>query len=339
MSIAERRRGQKRIFKKESSIPPEVSCWFPMPEKGQVNFEARIRPERIDIPEKAISGLDDYIHTVLQEVSGYSKPELDGVIVGLSGGIDSTTTAALCQHSLEGSRYFVKGLVMGRGSEGEQGDMNDVEFQDVVYAIQSACDMGIDYEYINISPLIDTAAELFPSVRAWEMSGLLPRIRSILLYQKADNNNAVCVGTTNGSEYILGAFTYGGPAGHFQPFVDFYKSEVYEIARMLDVPDYIRERKAGVSELGLYEEQLYGVDCYIMDPILRRLNYQEQTPEEVATELGHDVKWLTKIKDLRIEGEKGRKSPPSFVVGREIEVSVEPDIVFDRDKYFNNLFD
>jgi NAD+ synthase len=129
----------------------------------------------------------------------------------------------------------------------------------------------------------------------------------------------------------------GGPAGHFQPFIDFYKSEVYEIAKILRVPDYVRNRKPGVSELGIYDEQLYGADCYILDPILRRMNYQKRSPEEVARELGHDVEWLKRIKELRIDGEKGRKFPPTFVVNRGFEIKVKPDVKFDRDSYFNNL--
>lgn len=95
-------------------VSPEVKIWFPVPEPGQVNFEARIKPERIYIPEQVIDKLKNYIRNTLHVISGYSKPELDGIVVGLSGGIDSTTTAALCRDALSGTRYFVKGLIMGR---------------------------------------------------------------------------------------------------------------------------------------------------------------------------------------------------------------------------------
>lgn len=174
--------------------------------------------------------------------------------------------------------------------------------------------------------------------KIWELSGILLRLRSALLYQEADNNNAICAGTTNGTEFILGAFTVGGPAGHFQPFIDFYKSEVYKIAEMLKVPDYITKRRPAISELGVYDEQLYGVNCYVLDPILRRMVWQKKSPEEVARELGHDVEWLRRIKELRIEGERGRKYPPAFVVNRRYKIKLKPDVKFDRDKYFNDLF-
>ncbi len=332
-------RSEAVLQKDSNPVSPEIACWFPIPEPNQVNFEARIRPERVTIPERVIDELGQFIRQTLHEISGYSKPKLDGIVVGLSGGVDSTTTAKLCKDALKETDYFVKGLIMGRGSEGEQGEMNSVEYEDILYAIESAKDIGIAYRYLDLEPLLKTTGELFPGIPFWEMSGLLPRIRSAFLYQEADNNNAICAGSTNGSEFILGAFTVGGPAGHFQPLADFYKSEVYAIAKMIGVPDYIRERKAAVSELGVYEEQLYGASCYILDPILRRLNWQKRSPERIAKELGHDVEWIKKIKKLRIEGEKGRKFPPTFVVGRGHKIKIKPDVKFNRDRYFNNISD
>ena len=303
----------RQDFSSQGELPPispEVKFWFPVPEPGQVNHDARIRPERIRIPEQVIDNLKGYVRETLQKISGYSKPELDGVVIGLSGGIDSTATAALCKEALSGTRYFVKGIVMGRAPEGQQRDMNAVEYQDVMFAIQSAKDMGIDYEYVDISPLIGAVYQVFPKSQPWELSGVLPRLRASLLYQAADSSNAICAGATNGTEFILAAFSVGGPAGHFQPFIDFYKSEVYKIAEILGIPDYIRDRHPAISELGIYDEQLYGASCYVLDPILRRMNWQKKSPEKVAKELGHSVEWLRRIKELRIEGERGRKYPP-----------------------------
>src|SRR3989344_3887682 len=247
----------RQDFSPQGELPPmsaEVKSWFPVPEPGEVNYEARIRPERIRIPEPVIDSLKGYVRETLQEISGYSKPELDGVVIGLSGGIDSTATAALCKEALSGTRHFIRGLIMGRVPEGQRGEMNAVEYQDVMFAIQSARDMGIDYEYIDMSSLVKAVRQTFPDAKPWELSGILPRLRASLLYQAADNNNAICAGTTNGTEFILASFSVGGPAGHFQPFLDFYKSEVYKIAEVLGVPDYIINRRPGISELGIYEE-------------------------------------------------------------------------------------
>lgn len=321
-----------------SPIPPEVKMWFPVPEAGEVNVNARIRPERIIIPDVVINGLQRHILKCLKEISGYSKPELDGVIIGLSGGIDSTTLAAITKTALGGTRYFVKGIILGRGRLGEQGEMNDIEYQDTLFAMRAAEDMGLNYEYLDISLLVDATCKIFSDSQPWSLSGILPRIRSSLLLQVADSTNAICAGSTNGTEFLLGAFSVGGPAGHFAPLVDFYKSEVYKIGEMLGTPRYILERRPAISELGFYDDQLYGASCFILDPILRRMGWQKRSPEYVAKELGHSPNWLHRIKKLRFEGEKGRKFPPVLVVCRGYKTRIKPYLKWNRDRYFNNLF-
>lgn len=328
------------VAKKEdiSPIPPEVKLWFPIPEAGEVNVNARIKPERIMIPATVVNGLQKYILNCLKEISGYSKPELDGVIVGLSGGIDSTTIAAIAKTALEGTRYFVKGIILGRGQFGEQGEMNELEYQDVLFARRAAEDMGLNYEYLDISLLADAVYKIFSNSQPWNLSGILPRIRSALLLQVADDANAICAGSTNGTEFLLGAFSVGGPGGHFAPLIDFYKSEVYKIGEMLGIPRYVLDRRPAVSELGFYDDQLYGASCFIIDPILRRMGWQKRSPENVARELGHSPNWLHRIKKLRIEGEKGRKFPPVLIVCRGYKARIKPDLKWNRDRYFNNLF-
>ncbi len=315
----------------------EVKEWFPIPKDGEVNFKARIKPERIVLPADVICHLSDYIKECLQKISGYSKPALDGVVVGLSGGIDSATVMAICKTALQGTRYFLKGIILGRAPVGKKGGMNNLEFQDVQFAKRMAEDMGIEYQYFDISKTVEAISEFVSDSDNWEMSGILPRLRSLLLLQIADGMNAICAGSTNGTELILSAFTVGGPAGHFRPIIDFYKSEIYKLAEILGVPEYIRSRKSVISELGIYDEQLYGGNCYILDPILRRLTWQKRSPESIAKELGHSVNWLRRIKELRLEGEKGRKFPPQFMVCREYRSRVKPAMVWDRDAYFSIL--
>src|SRR5690606_23099946 len=107
-------------------------------------------------------------------------------------------------------------------------------------------------------------------------------------------NDLISVGSTNGSEFILTAFSTGGPAGDIAPLIDLYKTEVYAVARDIGVPDYIRKRKPLVSEMNIDDYALYGgkgIDSTLMDPILRRLWYKGQTPRKVASELGHSERW------------------------------------------------
>lgn len=320
-------------------VPKEVKVWFPIPEDGEVNFNARIKPERIIMPERITDCLCDYIIECLEKISGYSKGKLGGVVLGLSGGIDSATVAAICKVALRGTKYFLQGIILGRAPFKEKGEMNDFEYQDILFAVRAAEEMGIEYRYFDISKIVNSINELFPESKYWEKSGVLPRVRSLLLLQIADNMNAICAGTTNGTELLLSAFTVGGPAGHFRPLIDLYKSEVFKVSEIFGVPECIRNRKSVISELGIYDEQLYGSSCYILDPILRRLGWQKRSPENVSRELGHSVNWLHRIKRLRLEGEKGRKSPPQFTVCRVQRINIKPNLVWDRSLYFDNLLD
>jgi NAD+ synthase len=318
-------------------VGPEIKMWFPVANDGEINFEARIKPESIIIPVKVVEGIQKFIRKCLKDISGYSKPELDGIVMGLSGGIDSITVASLCQKALKDTRYFFKGIILGRGPFGKQGEMTASEYEDVTYAVKSAKEMGIEYQYIDISSTVNSLHGIFPNCGKWELSGILPRIRSILLLQMADNFNAVCAGTTNGTEVILGAFTVGGPAGHFSPLADFYKCEVYKIAEMLGVPQCIIDRKPLISELGICDEQLYGASCYIIDPIIRRLGWQKKSPVAVSKELGHNVNWIRRIKKLRFEGEKWRIRRPFLAVCREYKSKIKPMLSWNRDSYFNDI--
>ncbi len=318
-------------------IPSEIKMWFPIPEEGDVNFNARIKLEKIIFPRNIISSLSEFVLECLEKISGYSKPKLDGIVVGLSGGIDSSTTALRCQTAIKNTRYFLRGIIIGRGPFQEKGKMNDLEYEDILTAIRFAEDCGIEYHYIDASDIIDSTIGVLHQSNNWIKSGILPRLRSLLLLQFADELNAICAGATNGTEFLLSAFTVGGPAGHFQPFIDFYKSEVYKIAEILGVPEYVRRRKPAISELGIYDEQLYGVDCFILDPILRKMCWQKRSPKSISRELGHSLNWLRKIKELRIEGEKGRRYPPQYVVCRRLTVRLKPQIVWDRSIYFDNL--
>src|SRR3989344_2326335 len=326
------------VSKNFPELPEEVKVWFPIPKDGEVNFNARIHLERIKLPTNIINCLCDYVMECLQKISGYSMPFSDGIVVGLSGGIDSATITALCRVAVDKSSRFLKGIILGRGPFGEQGQMNALEYQDVVSAVKMSEDMGIDYQYLDISKIVDSIKDLFPGDGEWERSGGLRPPRSLLLLQIADSMNAICAGSTNGTELILSAFTVGGPGGHFRPLIDFYKSEVYKLSEILGVPEYIRNRRSVISELGIYDEQLYGADCYVLDPVLRRLSWQKRSPESIAKELGHSVDWLRRIKSKRLEGEKGRKMPPQFTVCRTQKIIIKPNLVWDRNSYFNNLF-
>lgn len=174
------------------------------------------------------------------------------VIVGISGGVDSALTATLCTEAL--GKNKVLGLLMPYG---DQKDIND--------AIDLAKWLGIEYKIIDIKPMVDQC-KLFSN--KFVVANIMSRTRMTILYAFANSENGLVMGTTNKSEMAIGYFTkYGDGGVDFEPIADIYKTEVFKMAKVLNISDRIinKEPTAGLwndqtdeNEMGFTYEQLDG---------------------------------------------------------------------------------
>lgn len=151
-----------------------------------------------------------------------------GVVIGISGGIDSAVAAALS--------------VLALGAEKVHGITMPYYNQDTRDADELADVLGIPYENINIGPVISAFEQTSPRYFAvhsekdskMPKSNLQSRVRMCLLYGAANKMNKLVIGTTNKSEYLLGYFTkHGDGAVDFEPIGDLYKTEVCGLAKYL----------------------------------------------------------------------------------------------------------
>lgn len=338
---------EKKYLDKPSA---ETQLWFPNPQQNSVNLKSRIKVEDIQITQQYEHALEQYLNEAIESSMAFTGEarSCEGFTVALSGGIDSAVCARLLQRYCQKQDKILKIIIMGcdyHTKEIEDYEGKPAEWIDIQYAKKMCKDLGLEYTFFDIGQdyktqcsHYDRLQKLNPNFQAdWVKSGLLPRIRANHLYTFAEANNQISVGSTNGSEFILSAFSVGGPAGQIAPLIDLYKSEVYAVARDIDVPQYIIDRKPLISELNLADNSLYGeaegVDCTIMDPILRRLWFLKQTPEQVAEELGHSLQWIKDIYDKRIIGESFRRGFKPFTINRGFSSSAQPDLKIDR-SYF-----
>lgn len=178
-------------------------------------------------------------------------------VLGISGGLDSSVVAALCQQAL-GDRTL--GLIMP--CHGLPQDVEDA--REVARAV------GIQAEEVDLSGIYDQLVSIFPQGAMLPRSNLKPRLRMLTLYYYANMRNGLVVGTSNRSELAVGYFTkYGDGGADILPIGGLLKSEVRLLAQTLGVPQWIIEKppSAGLWE-GQTDEGEMGISYDDLDSFL-----------------------------------------------------------------------
>ncbi|MDD1653523.1 MAG: NAD(+) synthase [Methanomicrobiales archaeon] len=180
----------------------------------------------------------DRIVEMIREVLEESGAE--GLIVGVSGGVDSAVSLALCARAAGPDR--VLGLLLPT-------------------AVTRGEDMADARDLCRVLSVPARTGEIEPVLRAFAAQGDTPyvrgnltaRIRMAALYRTANREHRLVCGTSNRSEYLLGYFTkWGDAAADLQPILHLYKGEVYLLAAALGIPDRIRNK---VPSAGLWPGQ------------------------------------------------------------------------------------
>jgi NAD+ synthase len=151
-----------------------------------------------------------------------------GVVLGLSGGIDSCVAAALVKRAVGKNRLLA--LILPIHSHK----------QDALDAIAFAKKLGIRVMVIDLSKIYDSLLKILPQGGKTSSLNLKPRLRMLVLYYFANKLNYLVCGTSNKSELSVGYFTkYGDGAADVLPLGGLLKREVYDLARALCIPDKI----------------------------------------------------------------------------------------------------
>lgn len=199
-----------------------------------------------------------------------------GYVVGLSGGVDSALAATLCCHAIGPSR--VLGLFLPSAVT------PDEDAADVRLLVEH---LSMRLETIPISPFIDQY-RLTPGFveTPYLLGNLMARTRMALLYYVANRDSCMVCGTSNRTEYLLGYCTkYGDNAADVQPILHLLKSEVWEMAGSLGVPEQIISRTptAGLWP-GQTDEQELGFSYADIDAAIRSLDRHGWIPENAVEE-------------------------------------------------------
>lgn len=252
-------------------------------------------------PEIAVSRISRFI------VKRIDDAKANGVIIGLSGGLDSSVTAALCVRALGHEKTF--GLLM---------PTQTTQQQDIDDAIKIATLLGVKYAIEDISPSLNAFKQfqVFDPEKKLINGNLAARLRMSLLYYYANLHNWVVIGTGNKSELLVGYFTKFGDGGcDILPLGDLYKCQVRQLADYLEIPQEIIKKmpSAGLWH-GQTDEDELGTKYDTLDKILSGLE-QLMIPNEISKEFDIPLEVIKKVEIMLRKSEHKRIGPIIFKMG------------------------
>lgn len=261
----------------------------------------------------------------MEKITEFIKTNIEkymfkGAIIGISGGIDSAVVGKLLVDSIDRDKVF--GLIL------PERDTNSNTIDDA----KLVCDyLGIEYEIIDMTGILrklgvySLKPPAFPFPKAiqekysrniWKRENnafiqdlttqgdekflealayyrTKPRIRSIIMYFEAEKRNYAVAGCTNKTEYVTGFYTkWGDEMCDIEPIRHLYKTEVFELASKLNIPQKIIDKKPSPDIApGITDEFALGMDYVELDRILMKI----EKDEDLANE---DKNSVEKVKEM-----------------------------------------
>ena len=226
------------------------------------------------------------------------KNHAKGIVLGLSGGIDSAVLAYLCKRKLKEKTLAI---VMPDTSITPK-----IETEDALKMIALT---GIEYKLVDIKPIVNEyTMYLEPNEKS--RGNLRARVRTNILYYYANMKDYLVLGSSDKSEYQIGYFTkFGDGAADLTPIISLYKLQVREIAKYLGVPENIISKKSSphLWKDHKAEEEL-GASYEEIDSILYCLTDKKLSVDETANITQIEKSIVEKIHELNVNSEHKRLS-------------------------------
>jgi NAD+ synthase len=220
-------------------------------------------------------------------------------VIGVSGGVDSAVSAYLSAEAL--GRENTIAVIMPYKASSPQ------SVSDAKLVVKK---LGIRSEVIDISPMVDAYCEQWSVADRVRRGNVMARMRMIVLYDISAREHALVIGTSNKTELLVGYGTlYGDTACAINPLGDLYKTQVWQLARKLDVPASIVE-KTPTADLweGQSDEGEMGFTYARVDSLLYRLVDERRTDQELLA-LGFEEEFIQKVKSLVEKNQFKRRLP------------------------------
>lgn len=223
------------------------------------------------------------------------KQHAKGVILGLSGGIDSAVLAYICKRKLKEKTLAI---IMPDTS------ITPTETEDALKMISLT---GIEHKLIDIKPIVNEyTMYLEPNEKS--RGNLRARVRTNILYYYANSKNYLVLGSSDKSEHLIGYFTkFGDGAADLTPIISLYKLQIREIAKSLGVPDNIISKKSSPHLWKDHEaEEELGASYEEIDSILYCLVDKKLSVDETEKITQIEKSTIQKIHELNRNSEHKR---------------------------------
>lgn len=217
------------------------------------------------------------------------EAKAEGLVFGLSGGIDSAVIAGIAKKAFPDNSL---GIIMPCHSDPID-EEHGVLVAEKLNLKTARVDLSNSFDVLLNSMTVENKNKM-------AISNLKPRLRMTTLYYFAQNNNYLVVGSSNKSEFTVGYFTKHGDSGvDLLPLASFVKSEIRELAKVLGIPDIIIEKP---PTAGLWANQTDESEMGFSYNILDNYIKTGEGPEEI----------VKKIKKMNTISEHKRVYPPIF---------------------------
>ncbi|HEV7466812.1 MAG TPA: NAD+ synthase [Candidatus Dormibacteraeota bacterium] len=247
------------------------------------------------------------------------KVGFDRVVLGLSGGIDSALVAALAARALGPGRVVPVIMPYRSSSPESEADARTVASQ-----------LGLmDPLVVDISPQVDAYFDRFPDADRGRRGNKMARERMSVLYDLSWAHRALVIGTSNKTELLLGYGTIHGDMAHaLNPLGDLYKTQVFAMARALDLPRRVVEKppSADLWE-GQSDEQELGFQYAVVDMLLYHMVDERRTRDELRA-LGFDDEFIDLVGRRLRDNQYKRRLP---LIAKLSARTIDRDFRYPRD--------
>jgi NAD+ synthase len=281
-----------------------VLKYLPTNHDYEAVLQVELKPSLLDID------FSEATQRICRFIKEYIKnADAKGIVLGLSGGIDSGTIGALSSLAIGGEN--VLGLMLPEKENFNQKDIEDAKaIAELFHLKTQVCDMTEVLNcFYSAIPVFD------PSDRLCK-GNVKARTRMIYLYYYANKQSRIVCGSSDKSETMMGYFTkWGDAAADITPILDLYKTQVRKLAIHLGIP---KELALKPSTPALWPNQLAETELEIkyetLDLILFGLE-RFMAPKDIANQLGIEKAVVDKVKNRWLANEHKRRMPIAPKIG------------------------